>query len=281
MITLHSIKKGFTLLETLASIAILSIVVIGPLSVTINSSSYARVTKDTIVATYLAEEAIEMLQNQYDSLYVYCKKNASSTETGGFCEPTALETTTGQTSWRLFKDKLSGVGGQRTCYLPKNSSYSYPGNAAGNPNGCALDYVDMTASSTETLVRYDAESASCSYLVPVSSSTSRYVTDGSVSMPGGGTSGNDGGGLTGGYWVNATSTKYVCSGVPSHVTSGGRVEQKQYARTITVDQLPTFETGAANTQYNDDIRITSNVRFKALNGTSHNVVVTRFMHARP
>ncbi len=268
MITHHYIRKGFTLLETLASITILSLVIIGPLAVTISSSGYARLTKDTIVATHLAEEAIELLQNQYDSLYVFCNKNASSTEVGGFCELSGTETTTGQTAWRLFKDKLSGLSGQTTCYLPQGlgNNNSYPGNAAGNANGCAFDYIDMLASTTETLVHHDALSTSCTSLIPVSTSTSRYIT-----LPGGSIS----------QWVNSTSTSYVCSGTPSHIATGGIVSQKQYTRSITVDQIPTFETGAANTQYNDDIRVTSSVQFKALNGRSHTVKITRFMHARP
>jgi prepilin-type N-terminal cleavage/methylation domain-containing protein len=202
MTVLHHIQKGFTLLETLASVAILSLVIIGPLSVTISSSSYARITKDTMVATFLAEEAVELLQNQYDSLYVYCKKNTSSTEAGGVCEATGTETT-GQTSWRVFKNKLSAVEpGQPTCYLPKGTygNESYPGNAAGNADGCSFDYMHMIASSTETLVRYDSSDENCEYLVPTATSTRRYVQNTQDQM--------------GYHVVTSTSTSYVCSGVP-------------------------------------------------------------------
>jgi hypothetical protein len=134
--------------------------------------------------------------------------------------------------------------------------------------------MDMMTSSTETPMRYDAQAPDCSYLVAVATSTSRYV-----SYSSGGTDITQGG--TYGHWVNATSTNYVCGGNSSHIVLGGVVGQKQYIRTVTLDQLPTFETGAANTQFNDDIRVTSSVQFKALNGTSHTVTVTRFMHARP
>lgn len=281
--------QGFTLLETLASIAVLSLVVIGPLSVTISSSGYARLTKDTIVATYLAEEAVELLQNQYDSMYIFCKKNASSTEPGGYCDPAGTtETTTGQTAWRLFKDKLSGAGGQVTCFLPKGSNQSYPGNQAGNPNGCAFDYVHLQASSTEPLVRYDAASNNCKYLVPMSTSTRSYLP---VSVGGGqyGTNNNDNGqGDDDGQstevtyrFVTATTTSYICSGVPAHAPVGSKAQNKEYIRTITVDQISTFESGNQNEQYNDDLRVTSNVQFKALNGVTHNIKITRFMHARP
>jgi prepilin-type N-terminal cleavage/methylation domain-containing protein len=286
--------KGFTLLETLASIAVLSLVIIGPLSVTISSSGYARLTKDTIVATYLAEEAVELLQNQYDSLYIYCKKNASSTELGGYCYPRTDEMTTGQTAWRLFKTKLSSVKidpadpTQTSCFLPNDGQPVYTSVDHGNANGCAFDVKSFQdATITQPLPRYDASIASCKYLVPVSTSTSILVastTGGGVYKDG---RENLGAGVDSqtGYimytTVTATSTSYVCSGVPAHIVAGGLVQPKQYARTVTIEQLSTFETGDADTEYSDDLRITSNVSFKALNGVSHNVKITRFMHARP
>ncbi len=267
------IRKGFTLLETLASVAILSLVIVGPLAVTISSSGYARQAKDNMVANYLAEEAVELLQNQYDSMYVYCKKYEASTEVGGFCY-SATETT-GQTSWRLFKNKLSsaeGQGGdypQPTCYLPNGEGPGYTGDVEGNASGCAFDYAHMVASSTQVLTRYNASTSACKYLVPVSTSTSKFVpiehqTNGYINT-----------------WVNSTSTSYVCSGVSAHKPAGALVLPKQYVRNVMIEQLPTFEVGAANTQYSDDLRITSNVTFKALNGTSHTVKIIRFMHARP
>ena len=266
--------KGFTLLETLASITVLSLVVIGPLSVTISSSGYARQTKDTIVANYLAEEAVELLQNQYDSMYVYCKKNVAATQPGGLCESATEETS--QTAWRLFKNKLSSTEGQAlsnsqpSCYLPKAAGPAYTGDT-GNANGCALDYVGMIASSDEVLTRYDASSNNCKYLVPASTSTSRYVQIDSAGQAGA---------VNG--WVNSTSTSYVCNGVPAHIPRGAKIQPKEYIRSVTVEQLPTFEGAvSADQQYSDDLRITSSVKFKALNGAYHTVTVTRFMHARP
>jgi prepilin-type N-terminal cleavage/methylation domain-containing protein len=266
--TNHIINKGFTLLETLASIAILSVVIIGPLSAIISSSGYAKLTKDTIVATYLAEESIELLQNQYDSLYVYCEKNASSTELGGLCVPTDTATTTGQTSWRLFKDRLAGVNGQPTCYIPKNNNGggSYPDNAsAGNSKGCSFDYLNMTASSTQDIVRFTGDDSRCAALIPVATSTIRHTSSQSVTA----------------QEVVSTSTSYVCS---SDIAKIGGLPNltKTYTRTVTVDQLPTFESALLpNLQYNDDLRIVATVDFKGINGVSHSIKVIRFMHARP
>ena len=276
MIVFPHSKKGFTLLETLASVSILSLVIIGPLSVTISSSGYARLTKDTIVATYLAEEAMEMLQNQYDSLYVYCNKFPTATDSGALCDKTSTaDATAGQTAWRLFKNRLATGNGQTTtCYVPKDGD-SYPGGSAGNANGCAFDFKNLMATSTEPLVRYDAASENCKYLVPVSTSTLLHTQIGRIGLVGG----NDTEAMY--SYVRSTSTSYVCKGVSAHVPAGGKVQAKEFIRSITIEQMPTYETGAQDAQYNDDIRITSNVQFKALNGVSHNVKITRFMHARP
>ncbi len=278
-------QKGFTLLETLASIAVLSLVIIGPLAVTISSSGYARLTKDTIVATYLAEEAVELLQNQYDSMYIYCKKNVSAIEVGGLCEPSAQETTTGETAWRLFKNRLSGLDGGPTCFLPKGSMGSYPGNALGNASGCAFDSVSLKATSTQSLPRYDASAGDCKYLMPVSTSTTIVV----ASTTGGNIFGDQLAADQGGSAINygyrsitSTSTSYVCKGVPENMIPGGVVQPKQYIRSVTIEQLPTFEAGTPqDQQYSDDLRVTSSVQFKALNGMSHTIKITRFMHARP
>jgi hypothetical protein len=212
---------------------------------------------------------------------------------GGYCDAQAApdpseETTTGKTAWRLFKDKLSGVNGQVTCFLPKNNDGdgSYPDNAPGNANGCAFDYMNMQASSTEPLIRYDSSSSECKYLVPASTSTRTY----SVDATGGGQYESEGD-LPQGSGVGqdpqnliqstTTVTSYVCSGVPSNVAKAGKVQAKEYIRTLTVDQLPTYENVPANEQYNDDLRITSSVQFKGLNGVSHTVKIVRFMHAKP
>jgi prepilin-type N-terminal cleavage/methylation domain-containing protein len=60
-------KKGFTLIEAMVSISILSLAVTGPLIIAqkgIGSAIYAR---DQITAFYLAQEAVEYLRNVRDS----------------------------------------------------------------------------------------------------------------------------------------------------------------------------------------------------------------------
>ncbi len=239
-------NKAFTLLETLTSITILSLVLIGPLSVIISSSSYARQTKDVITATYLAEEVVELLQNQYDSMYIYCRNHQDQADP--VCS-TATNETSGQIAWRLFKEKLGPVNGAPSCY---------------SPSKCSFDFQDMLASPTTTPVRYgfsDYGATECPYLVAVN----RVITP-----------------ATGGQSAETVQT-YACKGVPGHL-SGGTVSNVQFARSLSVEQLPTFSFESflpQDQQYNDDLRITSEVSFKGFNGVTKSVKIVRFLHARP
>ena len=251
----HTVK-AFTLLETLASIAIISLVIVGPLSVLSSSSSYARQTKDVIIATYLAEEAIELLQNQYDSIYIYCNKNPTATDPGSLCEPATTpiaETTTGQTAWRVFKERLSSPSAQLSCFKDENA------------DGCTYNATDMIGEITLTPpTRYKAGSGECPRLIKVSKQVITRET---------------GGAGNGDLFV--TRSSYVCSG--GSISAGGAVADtsKSFSRSISVEHLPTFETAPLKEeQYNDDLRITSEVTFRSINGRSNTLRVTRFMHAR-
>ncbi len=131
--------KAFTLLETLASIAIISAVIIGPLSVAVNSSVYARQTKDIMTVTYLAEESLELLHNQYDSMYIACMNAVAPCDAS---QPSPGETI-GETAWRLFKARL--LTDLPTCALP---------------NGCAYDFIDMSENFTSSPQKYTTTTGS-------------------------------------------------------------------------------------------------------------------------
>ena len=253
----HTVK-AFTLLETLASIAIISLVIVGPLSVLSSSSSYARQTKDVIIATYLAEEAIELLQNQYDSIYIYCNKNPTATDPGSLCEPATTpiaETTTGQTAWRVFKERLSSPSAQLSCFKDENA------------DGCTYNATDMIGEITLTPpTRYKAGSSDCLRLIKVSEQVMTRET---------------GAANPGNQPLFVTGSSYVCSG--GNISAGGAVADtsKSFSRSISVEHLPTFETAPLKEeQHNDDLRITSEVTFRSINGRSNTLRVTRFMHAR-
>jgi prepilin-type N-terminal cleavage/methylation domain-containing protein len=255
MRTISTTTKGFTLLETLASIAIISFVVIGPLAAIVNSSSYARKTKDTMTATYLAEEAVELLQNQYDSMFVYCRKQPDS--------PTCF-TATGespsQVAWRLFKERLTATSSQPSCY------------SVDNPNGCAFDTLNMTGDITAVPTRYDASSPECASIVEV-------TTPIKVMVPPGGATGNV-------ALVEKVVNRhtYMCQGLvdSNRVPVGASTSTKTFKRTVSVEQLPTpSEIGLPIAdQRHDDLRIVTKVDFRTLYGSTGSISITRFMHAR-
>ncbi len=233
--------QGFTLLETLTSIAILSLVIIGPLSSIINSSSYARQTKDTMIATYLAEESLELLQNQYDSLYVFCSAQAADP----FCAPAFVGETPGQIAWRLFKARFGAAGGQPSCFLKRDD------DTDDNLDGCSFDFIHMLSAPTSTTpVRYVSTNSACKQIVGIATVLAAGVTRHS----------------------------YVCSGVPAHVT--GTKNEKMFARSVTIEWLRTFEVGGMSSHYNDDLRITVKVQYRGVNGIVSSVKIIRYMHSQ-
>lgn len=224
-----SCVKGLTLLETLVSITIISVTIIGPLSFIATSSSYARQTKEALVATYLAEEIAELVQGQYDSLYVLCSKQPGIAP----CI-VAGDETSGQVTWRVFKERFSSLSGQPSCFLDEN------------PDGCSFDYLDMQSDITTTAPRYDAASSVCSQVI--STKQSGLVT-------------------------------YVCMGLPTHVNAG--TIGNFYKRHVYLEHLPTFETDPFTEQDYDDVRVTAEVTYRAVNGSARTVKIVRYIHPRP
>lgn len=143
--------RAFTLIETLVSIMIISTVILGPLTVAMEASAYARETKDTIIATYLAQEALELLHHQQDSLFLRC---LGETSTG--CTIAAGETPS-QAAWRSFQSRMRSNAQGSSCF------------AADDAAGCAYDFIDMTANEDLNPNKYSSSSNSC-YRLSVSPS---------------------------------------------------------------------------------------------------------------
>lgn len=144
--------KAFTLLEVLASFSIVTLVILGPLISSVNSSAYAGQTKDAMIATYLAQEAVELLHFQNESLYIQCikVKEACDATVPTLSRGSGLETPS-EKAWRLFKERLAGDGGPVTCFT-----------------GCSYDFLDMSTTSKTTPTLYLPTSDECAYLAEVS-----------------------------------------------------------------------------------------------------------------
>ena len=197
--SLHT--KGFTLIETLVSSLIITLVILGPLTLASNASTYARITKDTLIATYLAQEALELLHTQQDSVYIRCIQATSSF----VCTPNGSETLQ-QTAWRLFKARLSG---SPSCFASENSG------------GCAYDFIDMTQNMDALPSKYDSSAPSCDTL-SVETSTKLYVCTGAHAVGGG-------------YTVSNFSRSVSIVSVPSITNIGGSTAYDDDLRiTVTV-----------------------------------------------
>lgn len=60
-------KKGFTLLETLVAVTILTLAIIGPLELAARAIGYSKTSRNQITASYLAQEAMEYIRNKRDT----------------------------------------------------------------------------------------------------------------------------------------------------------------------------------------------------------------------
>lgn len=138
--------KGFTLVETLVATFVITVVIVGPLTVASNASMYAKLTKDTMIATYLAQESIELLRHQQDSVYIRCVDQSSSE-----CVAISGETP-GEAAWRIFKERLGGNAQGSSCFT------------SSNPSGCSYDYVDMTTNESINPTKYVSTNAQCNTL---------------------------------------------------------------------------------------------------------------------
>ena len=70
--------QGFTLVETLVAIAILTMTIVGPYQITGSVLSSAYIARDQLVATGLAQEGIEYIRAIRDSNYLYNVHNTAS-----------------------------------------------------------------------------------------------------------------------------------------------------------------------------------------------------------
>lgn len=73
--------KGFTLIETLVAIAILTTAMVAPFYALQESIKSADVSRDEITGSNLAQEGVEYVRSIRDGNYLYVRENPSSTQT--------------------------------------------------------------------------------------------------------------------------------------------------------------------------------------------------------
>lgn len=119
--------KGFTLVETLVAVAILLLVVIGPLTSAQKGIQNAYYAKEQVTAVYLAQEAIEAVRALRDdeALSVY-KNNSSNPVTGDWLTQGVSGCGSGCSDIRYDanNDTFSACSGSE-CLLKINNSGAY------------------------------------------------------------------------------------------------------------------------------------------------------------
>ncbi len=113
-------NKGFTLVETMVAVLILTLTIVSLMTVVANSLFAARYAGDEITASYLLQEAVDYIRNDRD------------------------------TSVFLQSGETGGVGGPWDIFIAKYSNCTVEKNLIG---GCYLDVVN--ANGGELLEFYD------------------------------------------------------------------------------------------------------------------------------
>lgn len=64
-------KSGFTLIETMIALTVLTMLILGPITLATKSISYALTSQNQITASYLAQEAVEYILNIRDNNFLH------------------------------------------------------------------------------------------------------------------------------------------------------------------------------------------------------------------
>ncbi len=155
---------GFTLIESLVSIAIVLIAVMAPLTLIMNSITSVSQSKNRVVATFLAEEVIENFRAYRDGFSLACSDITTTFDSdgiliGGSCNkdnagiPISVNYlkdsdnnphySNQNVAWHLFLDSLVNIINQEA-YLD-NNSFNF--NTLGKLNSyssCTLDLNTLT-----------------------------------------------------------------------------------------------------------------------------------------
>ncbi|OGF89367.1 hypothetical protein A3I27_03170 [Candidatus Giovannonibacteria bacterium RIFCSPLOWO2_02_FULL_43_11b] len=136
--------KGFTLLETIVAISVLTIVILGPLAVATTILSNSSFSSNQVIAYNLAEEGVEFVINKRDSLIfkaVYDGRTADdgwndfkSTMGGSSqCQNASKKCGVNVTNGAVFDCGSGSYPANQTCTLRKNSTTGIYSYAPGDP----------------------------------------------------------------------------------------------------------------------------------------------------
>lgn len=214
--------RGFTLIEALAGIFILTIVIAGPMTIAGKAAQDIRSSKQRYVAVALAQEAIELLRFKRDTLFLECS-DASS----GNCPLSTFTGTSGQVTefkneaaWRIFKQQFGSAGVGTKCFTVNGCTYDAY-SLSLNPLFAPADLYDAIDTSCDTLY----QDKSMSLKQTFNSSSADYM--------------------------------YLCK---SHKPAGATDVKIQ--RVVKMVSTSTFSAGTYDSLYNDEVKVDVTVQYK-------------------
>ena len=134
--------KACTLIESLVSIAIILIAVLGPLSLTLNAINITMNNKNRVIASYLGEEIVEDLRAFRDGIAIACMDlqinyDAYGDISSAFCTKNGANLsvnisylkdaegnifyTNRDIAWKLFMERINNIVDKEYIYMDKNS----------------------------------------------------------------------------------------------------------------------------------------------------------------
>lgn len=148
------LSKGFTLVETLVSISIFTMSILGLLSVLssgVTSTSYA---KNKIIAGYLAQEGIEYVRNMRDTFVIYDATSAQNGWSGASGFITKLTNASCYASNGCYFGDLSSVDYSNPSQPMKNLSMT----------ACGGSCPALTYSNTSGKYSYDVSGTATNFI---------------------------------------------------------------------------------------------------------------------
>ncbi len=134
-------KKGFTIIETLVAVTILMLAIVGPMTVSQKSLVASLYAKDQIIASYLAQDAMEYLKNKRDT-YISVSSFANWVATYGVC------TSANPCSVDTYQDTFDAPCINSCRIYDRGDRYSPSSASASQTIYSRSFYIDNTASAT-------------------------------------------------------------------------------------------------------------------------------------
>ncbi len=167
----HQPLCGFTLIEAMIGIFIISVSIGGPMVIAGRAAQEIRYSRELFTATFLGQEAIELVRFRRDSVFMECSDPSSAMclAASSTILSTGVQETPNETAWKVFKNQFGGT----------SNTYCF------SVNGCVFDMYGILKNPNANAIPvdlYDASTSNCSSLnqdrsVQINNITSTSSTD--------------------------------------------------------------------------------------------------------